>query len=59
MGELIRLPVAEKPDGNGAHEALSAIADLVPSVFAADPPRWADYILLELYERGFKVVPLD
>lgn len=38
--------------GNGAREALIAIGDMQ---FDCD---WADWLLAELYVRGFKVVPI-
>ena len=44
-----------KPLGNGAREALTEIetADKTPTLC------WADWLLAELYARGFKVVPVE
>lgn len=46
--EIIELPVREPPAGNGARAAMVEISSEL-----------ADFILAELWMRGFKVVPLD
>lgn len=67
--EIINLPVIriersnddEPPNpGNGAREALNDIAGTLPSTLkdSSDALCWADWILAELWVRGFKIVPL-
>lgn len=52
--------MTEKPDGNGAREALQSILDdsLVKMQVAFDNERATDVILLKLAELGFIVTPL-
>ena len=46
--------------GNGARDALIAIAETLPGTIdhPDDAARWTDWVLAELWDRGFKVVPL-
>lgn len=66
--EIITLPVVrverqtEPPNpGNGAREALIEIAETLPTTL--DRPGaalcWSDWLLAELWARGFKVVPVE
>jgi hypothetical protein len=47
--------------GNGAREALIAIAETLPSTLESpnDALCWSDWLLCELWDRGFKIVPLE
>ena len=45
--------------GNGAREALIAIALTFPSISQEDAVKWTDRMLMECWDKGFKVVPLD
>lgn len=49
---VVQFPPPDPPAGNGAREALLAIGDMQ---FGAE---WTDWLLAELYTRGFVVVPL-
>lgn len=52
MAEIIPLP---RSKGNGAREALTEIETASrPSGLQC----WADYIMMQLWARGFKVVPI-
>jgi hypothetical protein len=53
--EIVAFPVKTAPTGNGAREALIAI-EVTPN---ATGLTWSDWLLAELWLRGFKVVPLD
>jgi hypothetical protein len=55
--EVIAFPVRA---GNGAREALIEIGRNCPFHLEHDvAPFWADDLLIELFSRGFKVVPLE
>ena len=58
MSEVIAFP---DPKGNGAREALIDIAWMLPSTLKdpSDALCWADWILAELWARGYKVVPIE
>lgn len=45
--------------GNGAREALIEHASDFPNTTKEDAERWADFMLANLWAKGFKVVPLD
>jgi hypothetical protein len=45
--------------GNGAREAVIDIGVELPSTTEADSALWADWLLAELWLRGFKVVPVE
>jgi hypothetical protein len=57
----IRNPLAADDHGRTARDALIALAETLPSTI--DNPdnvsRWADWILTNLWIRGFKAVPLE
>ena len=57
--EIIDLPKRNR--GNGAREALIAIAESLPTTLErpGDAERWADWMLAELWARGFGVGPVD
>jgi hypothetical protein len=56
--DIIDIKSRQKPNlGNGAREALLAIA--ANHVDAKEVATITDYLLAELWVRGFKVVPLD
>jgi hypothetical protein len=60
MAEIINLadkrPADPNAAGNGAREALIAVAQSLPNDTGQnDAEKWADWILLELAERGFLV----
>lgn len=61
--DVTTLPVVrvERSDGNGAREGLIAIAETLPTTLErpGDAERWADWVLIELWSRGFKVVPIE
>jgi hypothetical protein len=60
--EIIKLPVVriERSESNGACEALIEIAKRCPFHIEEEiATHWADDILMELWQRGFKVVPLN
>lgn len=59
--EIIDLPVVriERSIGNGAREALISLALTFNNTEQDDAERWTDYILAELWARGFKVVPVS
>ena len=61
MADVIAFPVKPQSVGNGAREALNDIAGTLPSTLkdSSDALCWADWVLAELWERGFKVVPMD
>jgi hypothetical protein len=44
--------------GNGARQALIAIAESLPCTDEMAANSWTDWLLAELWDRGFKVVPL-
>jgi hypothetical protein len=54
--EIVNFP---KKDGNGAREALIDATRVLPGRKPSDADFLSDWILGELWERGFKVVPLD
>jgi hypothetical protein len=51
-------PTSRNP-GNGAREALIEVGVGLPNTGEDDARRRADWMLAELWSRGFKVVPLD
>jgi hypothetical protein len=55
--DLPRRDVARNP-GNGAREALIELALTFKNTGRDDAERWTDYILAELWARGFKAVPV-
>jgi hypothetical protein len=60
--EIITLPVVriERCEGNGAREALIEIGGSCPFHVQEDiATNWAEDVLMKLWLRGFKVVPLD
>jgi hypothetical protein len=60
--EIIVLPMVrvERCEGNGAREALIEIGKSCPFHVSKDVAiNWADDVLMELWARGFKVVPLN
>jgi hypothetical protein len=54
--EVIAFPVRA---GNGAREVMIAHILECPNVSQADAEAWADFTLADLWERGFKIVPLE
>lgn len=48
----------ERASGNGAREALTEMVKTFRDK-APDYICWADWVLSELWARGFKVVPID
>lgn len=56
---LTRQPPPDVPRGNGAREAMIDIGTDLPRTSAEDAACWTDWLLAELWVRGFKVVPLD
>jgi hypothetical protein len=58
--EIIDLPRRDIPrnPGNGAREALIELALTFDNTGQDDAERWTDYILAELWARGFKVMPV-
>jgi hypothetical protein len=48
---------AKRPPGNGAREALIEIG-LQQGRSGNAPAYWAELVLMDLWARGFKVVPL-
>ena len=59
MGDVVEFPVVHtRYAGNGAREALTEIGIELPATYE-DAERWADWLLAELWVRGFKAVPLD
>ena len=61
--EIIDLPVVrvEHNRGNGARAALIDVALVLPPDGTAlrEAEMWADWLLAELWARGFKVVPVE
>jgi hypothetical protein len=63
--DIVNFPVKRREDlereGNGARVALIDIAETLPTTLdrPGDAERWADWVLTELWIRGFKAVPLD
>ena len=62
----IRSPLAADAHGRTARDALIALAQTLPStidkhpaLFPDDAACWADWILTNLWIRGFKAVPLE
>lgn len=56
--KIINFPVASP--GNGAREALIETALTLPNDTGEnDAAAWADWILGELWMRGFKIVPME
>lgn len=55
MAEIISI----RGMGNGAREALIEVALDLPNTSDEDAAVWTDWILAELWMRGFKVVPLE
>jgi hypothetical protein len=57
--DLMGRQLAENPS-NGARKALIAI---VSDQFSTEDPRfaqsWAEYVMMELWMRGFKIVPIE
>jgi len=45
--------------GNGAREALIELALTFNNTGQDDAERWTDFILAELWARGFKAVPVE
>lgn len=58
--EVVDFPSREgaRNPGNGAREALIDLALTFNNTEPIDAERWTDYILAELWARGFKVVPV-
>lgn len=55
--EIVQFPTPAERTGNGAREALMEIEDwLYPR---PEGISWADWVLMQLWERQFKVVPLE
>lgn len=61
MADVIAFPTRPAQDGNGAREALIALALTLPSTVDREgaAESWADWILVELWMRDFKIVPVD
>lgn len=59
--EIIDLPIVriERERGNGARDALIEIGVDLPDTDAGSAGLWADWLLAEMWARGFKVVPVD
>jgi len=62
--EIIILPVVRVErcmEGNRAREAFVDIANTLPGTIdrPGDAERWSDWLLAELWARGFKVVPTE
>lgn len=61
--EIIKLPVVrierERSESNGAREALIEIMNYPFRVEKEVSAHWADSVLMQLWSRGFKVVPLN
>lgn len=59
--QIIDLPRREPivHPGNGAREALVDLALTFENTTQGDAERWTDYILAELWARGFKAVPVE
>lgn len=57
----IRNPLAADAHGRTARDALIALAETLPSTIdnPTDAACWADWILTNLWIRGFKAVPLE
>jgi hypothetical protein len=57
--EIIQIGDRRDP-GNGAREALIDLAMTLPNDTGRnDAAAWSDWILMELWDRGYKVVRLD
>jgi hypothetical protein len=58
--QIIDLPIkTSRPAGNGAREALIELGIDLPNTSTEDAARWADWMLGEMWMRGFKVVPVE
>jgi hypothetical protein len=59
--EIVVLPVVrvERAAGFTARDALIEVALTFENTGQADAERWSDYILAELFSRGFKAVPVS
>jgi len=53
MGDVVRIW-----PGNGAREALIEVALDLPNTSDEDARVWTDWLLAELWSRGFWVVPI-
>jgi hypothetical protein len=56
---VLRTERMELNRGNGAREALTDIGEHLPNTSTEDAALWGDWLLAELWARGFKVVPVD
>lgn len=45
--------------GNGARSALIEVALSLPNTDGTGAASWSDWLLAELWTRGFMIVPLD
>jgi hypothetical protein len=62
MADIINLDSRRAPMNvsNGAREALIGVAQSLPNETGLnDAEAWTDWLLTELWVRGFKVVPVD
>lgn len=60
MADIITFPKHhERFPGNGAREALIEHASDFPRTTKEDAERWADFMLANLWLKGFKVVPIE
>lgn len=61
MGDVIVLPVIriERDRGADARDALVNLASSLPSTDAVAAASWADWVLMETWQRGFKIVPIE
>lgn len=60
MSNVVDFPGGpHKHVGNGAREALTDVAADLPYTDQEAAEKWADWVLAELWVRGFKAVPLD
>lgn len=58
--QIIDLPFkGSRFPGNGAREAMIDVGQALPNTSTEDAARWADWMLGEMWIRGFKVVPVE
>jgi hypothetical protein len=53
----IKAARAERANGNGAREALVSVMETLPGTL--EHRHWAEWTMIELWARGFKIVPLE